>query len=189
MLKYKMQLGGKRISGVYDVSETAKREIKEYMSISGESFCEDRGRMLKSWRVKIELCGYTRKNADQLLLWLEQTAQQGLVSALNISWDMGGISAWVKIKEIETGAICGDACEVSMLLVEYIKPRVSVVENDRAGEIPAPPANILAGNIFSIMNKYLQAGKNVSVKNPNTGVDVDNLSIVEDDTLLSLEYK
>lgn len=182
-----MLLGGRRIEGVTDVKETARRDIKEYLSIGGEAFCSDRGSSLKKWTVTVELCLYDRLSADELLKWLRDSVDKGKTQLLSVSWDMGGFSSRVLLKEMTVDAISEDACGVRLELLQYSKPALSSLESSRAGEIPDPPEKVPLKDAYLIITRYQNAGETVRVKNPETGVEINNLAAEDGDTTVIIE--
>jgi len=186
-LKYKMLLGGRRIDGVIDVKETVRRDIREYISVGGEPFCSDRGNTLRSWTVTAELCLYDSRNADDTLSWLKETADSGKAKLLSVNWEMGGFSARVLLREVTVDAITDNACTVRMQLLEYAKATLSRLESSRAGDIPDPPGSVAAKDAYMIITKYQSAGESVRVKNPETGVEIKNLAVIDGDDIVLIE--
>ena len=182
-----MLLGGRKIDGVIDVKETVRRDIREYISVGGEPFCSDRGNTLKSWTVTAELCLYNSRDADETLSWLKETADSGKSKLLSVNWEMGGFSARVLLREVTVDAITDNACTVRMQLLEYSKATLSRLENSRAGDIPDPPANAAAKDAYMIITKYQSAGETVRVKNPKTGIEINNLAVINCDDAVLIE--
>ena len=186
-MKYSMMLGGRKIEGVTDVKETVRRDIKEYLSVGGNPFCSDRGLTLKSWNVTAELCLYDSDSADELLDWLRDTAKRGRPQLLSVNWELGGFCCRVLLRELAVDSITEEACTVRMQLLEHFKPNLSSLESSRAGDIPDPPSTALAKDAYLIITRYQSAGETVKVKNPETGVEIENLAAIDGDTVVSLE--
>ena len=186
-MKYSMMLGGRRIEGVTDIKETVRRGIREYLSVGGDPFCSDRGRSLKSWTVTAEICLYDGKNSDDLLERLSDMAKRGKPQLLSVSCDLWAISCRVLLKEMTVDSITEEACTVRLQLLEYFKPNLSSLKSSRAGDIPDPPSAALAKDAYLIITKYQNAGETVKVKNPETGVEIDNLAVMDADTVVSIE--
>ena len=71
--------------------------------------------------------------------------------------------------------------------MEHFKPGLSSLESSRAGDIPDPPSTALAKDAYLIITRYQSAGETVKVKNPETGVEIDNLAATDGDAVVSLE--
>ena len=186
-MKYSMMLGGRKIEGVTDIKEAVRRDIKEYLSVGGNPFCSDRGLTLKSWTVTAELCLYDSDSVDELLNWLRDTAKRGRPQLLSVNWELGGFCSRVLLKGLEVDSITEEACTVRLQLLEYFKPNLSTLESSRAGEVPDPPSTVLAKDAYLIITKYQNAGETVKVKNPETGVEIENLAVTDGDAVVSLE--
>ncbi len=186
-MKYKLLLGGVKIYGVTDVKELVRRDIKQYISISGEAFCEDKGAALKYWRVDAELSLYDRESVDSLLDKLRSMGEDGNPQLLSVSSDMGSFSSRVLIQEMETAFISSETCCVTLGLLEYIRPVINVLVSGRPGTIPEPPQLAAACDVYKITTQYSRAGNTIAVKNPLTGVDIDNLAAIDVETLVKIE--
>ena len=186
-MKYRMLLGGRRIDGVIDVKETVRRDIREYISVGGEPFCSDRGNTLRSWTVTAELCLYDGHDADGILSWLKETASRGKPLLFSVNREICGFSARVLLREVTVDAITDNACLVRMQLLEYSKATLSRLESSRAGDIPDPPSKVSAKDAYMIITKYQSAGETVRVKNPETGVEIKNLAVVDGDDVVLIE--
>ena len=186
-MKYKLLLGGVRIDGVTDVKESVKRDVKQYISVSGKPFCEDIGATLKFWQADIELGLYDKRKADKLLAQIKQMGESGLPVLVSVESDMGSFSARVLVREIETGYINSEACRLTLGLLQYERPVLSVLSENRPGDIPAPPSLATADSVYKITAQYSRVGSNIRVKNPLTGADIGNIAAVDGDTPVKIE--
>ena len=186
-MKYRLLLGGVRIDGVIDVKESVKRDIKQYISINGNAFCQDRGKTLRFWQVEIELCLYDKDDVDRLLENIKLIGEKGEPLLLSVSSDMGSFSARVLMQDIETEFVNSEACRVTLGLLEYLKPEVSTADSNRPGTAPEPPSLITADEVFKITTQYSRIGKDIAVKNPLTGADIENIAAIDGNTIVKIE--
>jgi len=186
-LKYMLLLGGVRIDGVIDVRESIKRDVKQYVSIGGDAFCEDRGAVLRFWQVEIELCLYDRRNIDGLLDDIKEMGEKGEPLLFSVNGDIGSFSSRVLVEEVAARFINSETCRVTLGLLQYVRPKVNVVSSSRPGGIPMPPEMTAAENIFRLTTQFSRVGTEIVVKNPLTGVDIDNIAAIDGDTLVKLE--
>ena len=186
-MKYRLLLGGVRIDGVTDVKESVKRDVKQYISVNGNAFCEDRGAALKFWRVDIELGSYDRRGADRLLAEIKRMGDSGQPLLMSVDSNMSSFSSRVIISEAETSFINSEACRMSLGVLEYVRPTVNILSESRPGEMPIPPTLTTADSVYKITAQYTRQGSNVAVKNPLTGAVIDNIAAIDGDTAVRIE--
>ena len=185
-MKYRLLLGGVRINGVIDVKESIRRDIKQYLSVGGDAFCEERGAGLKFWQVEIELCLYDRSNVDKILDDIKDMGERGGSQLFSVSSDMGSFSSRVIISEMETRFINSETCRVTLGLLEYVRPSVSIAAGGRPGAMPDPPSMITADSVYRLTTQFSRVGTVLEVKNPLTGVDIDNIAAIDGSVIVKI---